>query len=237
MSTRSGIRNNAFVSTRSVRSANSSIMPPISKLLVELLTKIFLCTKDGPLKSGQTDSNRIRVLEFATALETVSISGLPWRAVFYLDTLSLTDFEEHHISIKANVLDTWIALLPFARNLSSMAMWCSDILGVVHGRRSHAVLPKVISFSSGSIDVFDAVTLPKLALLSLSTISSHVNPMTLMAARHMLDHSNSSPRLQVLEISNIPLTSDLLSIFDLSHLLNQVTIKIDSWTLETDALI
>lgn len=187
--------------------------------------------------SGNISSDNVRALEFASALELVSISGLPRGAVVFLDMSSLTEFEEHRSSIEANVLDTWIALLPFARNLTSVAMWYGDILGVVYSRRSHALLSEVTSFSSGSIDVFDAMTLPKLALLSLSTISEHDNPLTLTAAKHMLVCSNTSQMLWGLEIHNVPLTGDILSIFNLSPCLDQVTLECDMWTPETDTII
>ncbi|KAK0431130.1 hypothetical protein EV421DRAFT_1743380 [Armillaria borealis] len=188
-------------------------------------------------QSGNLYSDNVRALEFASALEQVSISGLPRGAVVYLDTSSLMEFEEHQLSIEANILDTWIALLPFAKNLSSVAMWYGDILGVVYGRRSHALLSKVTSFSSGSIDVFDAVTLPKLTLLSLSTISERVNPLTLTAAKRMLVCSNTSHTLRGLEIRNVPLTDDILSIFDLSPCLDQVTLECNLWTPETETII
>ncbi|PBK87474.1 hypothetical protein ARMGADRAFT_1085493 [Armillaria gallica] len=188
-------------------------------------------------QSGNLSSDNVRALEFAGALELVSISGLPRGAVIFLDTSSLTEFEEHRSSIEANVLDTWIALLPFANNLTSVAMWYGDILRVVYGRRSHALLPAVTSFSSGSIDVFDAVTLPKLALLSLSTISERDDPLTLTAARRMLVRSNTSHTLRGLEIRNVPLTGDIVSIFDLSPCLDQVTLECNMWTPETDTII
>lgn len=189
------------------------------------------------LQSGNLASNNICALEFASALELVLISGLPWGAVVFLDTLSLTEFEEHQLSIEANILDTWIVLLPFAQNLTSMAMWYGDILGVIYGRWSHALLSEVTSFSSGSINVFDAVTLPKLVLLSLSTISEHDDPLILMAAKRMLVRSNTSHTLRGLEFCNITMTGEILSIFDLSPCLDQVTLECDLWTLETDMII
>ncbi|KAK0440375.1 hypothetical protein EV421DRAFT_1905516 [Armillaria borealis] len=172
-------------------------------------------------QSGNLYSDNVRALEFAPVLELVSISGLPRGAVVFLDTSSLTEFEEHRSSIEANILDTWIALLPFAKKLSSVVMWYGDIL----------------RFSSGSIDIFDAMTLPKLALLSLSTISEHVNPLTLTAAKRMLVRSNTSHTLWGLEIRNVPLTGDILSIFDLSPCLDQVILECDLWTPETDMII
>lgn len=188
-------------------------------------------------QSGNLASDNVRALEFAGALELVSISGLPRGAVVFLDTSSLTEFEEHRLSIEANILDTWIALLPFAQNLTSVAMWYGDILGVVYGRRSHALLSEVTLFSSGSIDVFDAVTLPKLVLLSLSTISERDDPLILTAAKRMLVRSNTSHTLRGLEFRNITMTGEILSIFDLSPCLDQVTLECDLWTLETDMII
>ncbi|KAK0217482.1 hypothetical protein EDD85DRAFT_797967 [Armillaria nabsnona] len=258
------------MTTTSAMSDDPPIGPPISRIPVELMAKIFLCAKDGLLKrveghcddslsrfmegprfrferpwqfqygrvqSGNLSSDNVHALEFASALELVSISGLPWGAAVFLDTSSLTEFEEHWSSIEANVLDTWIALLPFANNLTSVAMWYGDILGVVYGRRSHALLSKVTSFSSGSIDVFDAMTLPKLALLSLSTISERDDPLTLTAAKRMLVCSNTSHMLRGLEIRNVPLTGDILSIFDLSPCLDQVTLECDVWTPKTDMIV
>lgn len=188
-------------------------------------------------QSGNLSSDNVHVLEFAGALKLVSILGLSWGVVIFLDTSSLTDFKEQWSSIKVNVLDTWIALLPFTKNLTSVVMWYGDILGVVYGRWSHALLSEVTSFSSGSIDVFNAVTLPKLALLSLSTISECDDPMTLTAARYIPVHSNTSHTLWGLEICNIPLTSDILSIFDLSPCLDQVTLECVIWTPKTDTII